>query len=137
MTEIKGPFGTLRIEIDEVDVSTALGTDAFKTQSVAGLTEYRLNGKTIGPMDAASIAVGEVERLRGLLAEIGEGLTDQQLAVRWQLVRAENARLRGALRSVVNHLGPHGAPPNCENRCEGCRAEMHEACRIADEALRA
>jgi hypothetical protein len=70
MTEIKGPFGTLRIEVDEVDESTALGTDAFKTQSVAGWTEYRLNGKTIGPMDAASIAVGEVERLRGLLRDL-------------------------------------------------------------------
>jgi hypothetical protein len=70
LAEIKGPFGTLRIEVDEVDVSTALGTDAFKTQSVAGLTEYRLNGKTIGPMDAASIAVGEVERLRGLLGRL-------------------------------------------------------------------
>jgi hypothetical protein len=103
MTEIKGPFGTLRIEVDEVDESTALGTDAFKTQSVPGLTEYRLNGKTIGPMDAASIAIGEVERLRRLV--------DKPLFAIWQQVEAEtreqwfgehdlreeNRRLRGLL----------------------------------------
>jgi hypothetical protein len=72
--------------------------------------------------------IGEVERLR-----------EQRGALWWardtQRRAKEVERLRGALRSVLNHIGPHGAPPNCENDCKGCRAEMHEACRIAREAL--
>jgi hypothetical protein len=67
MIEIKGSFGTLRIEIDEVDVTTALGPNAFKKQTVPGLTEYLLNSRPISPMDAASIVIAEVERLRAEL----------------------------------------------------------------------
>lgn len=46
--------------------------------------------------------------------------------------RAEG-RWTKALRQIINVLGPESACP--ENACEGCKAEMAEALRIAKEAL--
>lgn len=43
-------------------------------------------------------------------------------------------RLKSALRSIVNMLGPDQVA--CEsNDCQGCKMEMAEALRIAKEAL--
>jgi hypothetical protein len=79
-------------------------------------------------------ALAEIQRLRRYRS-LGQIPRLDLLLHERDDARDEAERLRGALRSVLNHIGPHGAPPDCENRCEGCRAEMHEACRIADEAL--
>jgi hypothetical protein len=71
--------------------------------------------------------IGEAERLRGLLAEIGEGLTDQQLAVRWQLVRTEVERLRGLLGRL--EWGYDGCPA-----CGAVRVNGHSrSCWLAAE----
>lgn len=49
-------------------------------------------------------------------------------------LRAENERLRGALREVVDVLGPD--PATCTtNTCEGCQYEMRAAFTAARAAL--